>query len=171
MKVSRKPFVRLLAFALALSPMIISSSAKAEGYIGGLVGFGIPFGTSINYDNGSVFGGTIGYHLVPGLGIAATYQHTNLGVPLTDSNIGVDQYLGELNFFSLFGLNGGVHAGSVKEGNSLVSTTNLGFGPHLSMDFKLTNEISIGAAAYWTYVTANDKHSILDIVVPIKLWF
>ena len=157
---------------LAVSALTVSSAAHAEGYFGLELGLGVPAGTAFSQDSGFVYGGTAGYRLTPDLGLAITYQHD--GLKFTNSGVSISEnlLLAEANFFTLFFLASGVHLGSVTTNIAGISSTDLGVGVHTGLDIKVNNEISVGAALYWTYVPAtNDNHSLFNFVVPVKYWF
>ena len=158
---------------LALATITAAPSAKAEGYIGGLIGYGIPLAHDF-FDPGMVYGGTIGYRLMPEMSLAFTFLQNKFELPVDDYK--VSQYLLEANFFSLVGLQAGLHAGLVK-GESVLGFSpdgDIGAGVHLGMDVKLADQFSIGGAAYYTYVAADGiggAYSILNLMVPLKIWF
>jgi opacity protein-like surface antigen len=160
--------ILLLAFAL-----FTSSQAKAEVYIGALGGYGTSSGSSYTNSGGFAWGGTAGIQLVPTLGVAVTYINDSLK---RSDNVGVteSQILGELNFFSILFLPSGVHVGNVMTSTSGYSgsTSDLGFGAHTGFEFNLVQNVTIGVAVYYTYVTTqNDHHSLIDILVPLKFHF
>jgi|GEM_PF-1755282 len=165
-----RPFAIASLFTLAAT-FSYSPPARAEGYAGVMAGLGIPMGTNVNLDSGMVLGATLGARLLPLMSIAATYLHDGLKMTNTNLDYKVDQYLAELNFFSLFFMNAGIHAGSVNTKFLGVSSSDLGYGLHLGFDFKLTDQVSIGGAGYLTYVTANNKYATLNLMVPLKIWF
>ena len=169
-----KQLTKILAVTVALfsATLATTPNAKAEGYIGGLIGMGSAPGTGVGVDAGLVYGGTIGYRLVPELGFAFNFQHSALETSTGSIDYKVNQYMGELNFFTVFFLQGGVHAGAVNTSVLGVSSTDFGGGAHLGIDVKLAEQVSVGVQAYYTYVTMeNDKHSLLNFIVPIKVWF
>jgi len=148
----------------------LSSQAKADMYVGGLVGYGTVSGDVLSYTGGLAVGATAGIQLVPNLGVAATYLHNSLSVGSTD--VGVSELLAEANFFTIIFFPTGVHIGEVTTSVGGSSTTDFGFGLHTGFDINLVANVTVGAAAYWTYVTtSNDKHSLFDLVVPIKFHF
>jgi hypothetical protein len=152
---------------VALFCALLTGQAKADMYIGGLVGYGTNAGAGYSSDGGLALGATAGFQLVPNLGLGATYLHDALKSGSID--IGVSQYLVEANFFSLLFFPSGVHIGSVHTSIGNASASDMGFGLHTGFDMNIAAGISVGVAAYWTYVTAeNDKHSLLNVVVPIK---
>lgn len=150
----------------------MATDAKAEGYLGGLVGYGSGLGTGPNLDGGLVLGGTLGYRLMPELGVAFTYQHAALETKVGGIDAAASQYMAEANFFTVFFLSGGLHAGVVNTKLGPVSSDDFGAGAHLGIDVKLAENVSVGVQAYYTYVTQeNDKHSLLNFTVPVKVWF
>jgi hypothetical protein len=174
---SFRNFARVACAALALSSlsMFHVASARAEAYVGALVGYGMPWGTETDVDPGLAYGATVGFKLLPEMSVGFTYLRDSWETSLGGLDYEVNHYLGELNFFSFFGLSGGLHAGPVSTkigiGSINASDTDLGVGAHLGMDVKLTENVSIGGAGYWTYVTATDKYSTLNLLVPLKVWF
>ena len=152
--------------------LTLTPAAKAESYLGVELGLGVPTGTGMNQDSGIVLGATAGYRLTPDLGVALTFQHDGLKLTNGGQSISENQLLAEVNFFNLFFLASGLHLGTVYTSVAGVSSTDLGFGMHSALDIKVTNDISVGGAVYWTYVTStNDKHSLFNFVVPVKYWF
>lgn len=165
-------FIRSFLATLFLVIASFSSSANAEGFFGLELGLGVPTGTGMNQDSGLVLGATAGYRLSTDFGLALTYQHDRLRLTNGGTGISENQLLAEVNFFTLFFLASGVHFGTVTTNIGNISNTDIGFGIHSALDIKLTNEISVGGAVYWTYVTAtNDKHSLFNFLVPVKFWF
>lgn len=155
----------------ACGSLALTSNARAEAYAGAMIGLGIPSGTDIDLNSGTVYGATLGASVLPFFSIAATYLHDELETDLGGFDFSVDQFLAEANFFSLLFMNAGVHAGGVKTEFLGTSTTDLGLGLHLGFDFRLAEQVSVGAAGYWTYVSADDKYSTLNLMVPLKVWF
>ena len=162
----------LFAFGLALcGTMGLSHSARAEAYAGAMIGLGIPMGTAVDVDNGMVYGATLGAHVLPALSVAATYLRDDFETTFGKVDFGVNQYLAEVNFFSLFFMNAGVHAGLVQTKFVGSSSDDLGFGFHLGFDFRLAEQFSIGGAGYMTWVTADDKYATLNLMIPLKFYF
>jgi len=160
---------RLLMLSIFLVPGF-APVAHAEGYLGGIVGTGSASGTAANLDSGLVLGATLGYRLVPDLGVAVTYQHSALKAGGID--VGVSQIMAEGNFFTLLFLQGGLHAGSVTTKVGEASSTDFGVGAHLGIDVHVTDSWTVGGQVYYTYVTQeNDKHSLFNFVIPVKYWF
>jgi hypothetical protein len=164
-----------VAFAATVACVLDTASAKAEGYVGALVGWGTPWGTETDVNSGLAYGATAGFKLLPELSIGVTYLRDNWETSAGGLDHTISHYLGEVNFFTFFGLNGGLHAGPVTTeqsyGRISSSDTDLGVGAHLGLDVKLTENLSIGGAGYWTYVTATDQYSTLNLLVPLKVWF
>jgi hypothetical protein len=164
-------FLSVTAALFSLT-LMVQPNANAQGYIGGLIGMGSAPGSGVSLDSGLVYGGTLGYHLMPEMGVAFTFQHSALETSVGSIDVGVNQYMGELNFFSVVFLQGGIHAGAVNTSVAGASSTDFGFGGHLGFDINLAQQLSVGIEAYYTYVTAeNDKHSLLNFIVPIKVAF
>lgn len=152
--------------------LFLSQTASAESYFGADIGLGSASGTAASEDSGLVLGATAGYQLTPEFGLGLTYQHSSLGLSGSNLGVGVTQYLVEANIFSLLLLHGGLHVGDVHTSISNSSSNDLGFGAHLGFDIRITDYFSAGLGLYWTYVTqANDKHSLFNIVIPLKVWF
>jgi hypothetical protein len=168
-----RTFTRVVCATATLAVLNVTS-AQAEGYIGALVGYGMPLGTEANVDPGLAYGATLGYKLLPELSVGFTFLRDDWEAT-SGLDYEVTHYLGELNFFTFFGLSGGLHAGPVSTKTTFLgssaSDTDLGVGAHLGLDVKLTENISIGGAGYLTYVTATDKYSTLNLMVPLKVWF
>ena len=143
------------------------SHALADAYVGGLVGYGNASGSALSTTGGVALGATVGFQLIPNLGVAATFIHDSL--KSGSVSVGVNQYLLEGNFFSALFFPSGVHFGTVNTSLLGVSTSDMGFGLHTGLDIPLMPGITVGVAGYWTYVTTtNDKHSLLNILVPVK---
>ena len=162
----------LIAFGLAFCGALgLPSSARAEAYAGAMIGLGIPMGTGVDVDNGMVYGATLGAHILPALSIAATYLHDDFETTIGKFDFGVNQYLAEVNFFSLFFMNAGAHAGLVQTKVIGSTSDDLGFGFHLGFDLRLAEQVSIGGAGYMTWVTADDKYATLNLMIPLKFYF
>jgi hypothetical protein len=154
-------------FAALICTLVISAQANAGAYIGALGGYGVASGTPNFTGGGLALGATAGFQLVPNLGVAATYIHDALKSGSTD--VAVSQYLVEGNFFSVLFFPSGVHIGNISTSANGSSFSDFGFGAHTGFDLMLTGSISVGAAAYWTYVTTtNDKHSLFNVLIPVK---
>jgi hypothetical protein len=143
----------------------------AEAYAGAMLGLGIPMGTAVDVDSGTVWGATLGLRLLPMLSVAGTYLHDGLETAVGGADFTTNQWLLEGNFFDLLFMNAGVHVGSVSTEIAAAKSTDLGYGFHVGFDFRLTEQVSLGAAGYWTYVTADDKYATLNLMVPLKIWF
>ena len=155
---------------LAVLLTLTASAAQADTYLGGLVGYGITSGSAASLDGGLALGATAGFQLVPTLGLGVTYIHDAFKSGSID--VGVNQFLAEANFFSLLFFPSGVHIGSVSTSVGGSSSSDLGFGAHTGFDLMIIRNMSIGASVYWTYVlTTNDKHSLFNLLVPIKFHF
>ena len=136
--------------------------------MGGLFGFGNNSGSPTTDKGGLAIGATAGIQLIPTLGVGFTYLHNSLSSG--GASVTVGEYLAELNFFSILFFPSGAHVGNINTKNAAgVSYSDLGAGLHTGLEFNLTTDISVGIAAYWTYVTTtNDKHSLYNVLVPIK---
>ncbi len=166
------PLKKLFLALLLISSLGLSSMAQAESYFGLQLGLGVPAGTGASQDSGFVVGATGGYRLSPELGVALTYQRAGLKITNGGQSLTESLFLAEANFFTLFFLASGVHAGLANRSIGGASSNDFGIGVHTGLDIKVTNEISVGGALYWTYVTStNDKHSLFNFVVPVKYWF
>jgi hypothetical protein len=162
----------ILSLALAGQGTFAATPANAaEAYAGAMLGLGIPMGTSADVDSGTVWGATLGLRLLPMLSVAGTYLHDGLETTATKTDFTTNQWLLEGNFMDFLFMNAGVHVGSVTTEVPLAKSTDLGYGFHLGFDFHLTEQVSVGAAGYWTYVTADDKYATLNLMVPVKIWF
>lgn len=148
-----------------------TGSTDRAMYVGGLIGFGMPMGTGPEVDSGLAYGGTLGWKLLPTLGIAFTYLHDDLSTTLGDLDYSVDKYLFEANFFSLAGLGAGIHAGPVTTDVAGLSQTDLGLGANVGIDIMFTSGFSFGVMGYWTYILADDKYATLDILGTVRFWF
>jgi hypothetical protein len=172
MSMKKYKSLAVLVVLLTLSGLATEPKALADGYLGGLIGVGSSSGDAYNTNSGLALGATLGFHLVPGFGVAGTYLHTSLNGVNGAPNVGESQLLAEANIFTLFFLQGGVHLGEVTESVGSFSTTDMGFGAHLGIDIKIVENISVGAVGYWTYDTeSNNKHSLFNLMVPLKYWF
>ena len=159
--------ILLLAFTL-----ITAQQAKADTYVGGLIGYGFDAGNVANVTGGLAVGATAGLQLVPNLGVAVTYLRNFEKFTNTTLDYGVSQYLVEFNFFSVLFFPSGVHIGQIHSDYNGATSNDLGFGLHTGFDVHIMGNMTIGGAAYWTYVTEqNNKHSVFDIVVPVKFHF
>ena len=157
---------------LGLMVSLSGATAQAEAYLGVLGGLSVPAGTAYHLDSGFVWGGTLGYRLLPELGVAVTYLHEHQNISPINVDYTAQQILAEANFFTVFFLQSGIHAGTVITKVGSASSTDFGAGAHTGLDSKLMDNLSVGAAAYWTWVTqSNDKHSLFNFMIPIKLWF
>jgi hypothetical protein len=158
--------------ALLLLGSLHTPAAHAEAYFGIEGGVGSASGTFAEMNSGLVLGATAGYQLMPEFGVGLTYQHSALGISGLGTDVSVSQILAEANVFSLLLLHGGLHVGDVVTSIAGTSSSDLGLGVHLGFDIRVTEKLSAGFGAYWTYVTAsNDKHSLFNFVVPLKIWF
>ena len=165
--------IRTLALLFIFSVSIFSSPVHASnGFFGIEPGIGIGAGTAEPLDSGVVLGATAGYEFNPDFGFAVTYQHSKLGVTNTDNTENISQIFLEANAFSYLLLHGGIHLGDVITNVNGNSTGNLGVGLHVGFDLRVTERLTAGLAAYWTYVDQTaDKHSLYSLVVPLKVWF
>lgn len=169
---SLKRLLLLAAVAFAGQTTCLPKAANAaEAYAGAMIGLGIPMGTAVDVDSGTVWGATLGLRLLPMLSVAGTYLHDGLETTIGGADFTTNQWLLEANFFDLLFMNGGVHLGSVSTETLAAKSTDLGYGLHLGFDLHLTEQVSLGAAGYWTYVTADDKYATLNLMIPVKIWF
>ena len=163
MKLLKYGFLAAAAFCT-----LVTTQARADTYIGALGGYGANSGSPAYSSGGLAYGATAGFQLVPNLGVAATYIHDSMKAGT--STVGNHEFLLEGNFFSILFFPSGVHFGNVKttfaDGSSY---SDFGFGAHTGFDLMLVHGISIGVSAYWTYVThTDDKHSLVNVLVPVK---
>jgi hypothetical protein len=78
----------------------------------------------------------------------------------------------ELNIFSYLLLNGGIQFGDIITSTNGDINNSLGLGVHVGFDMHVSKTITAGLGAYWTYVTENsDKHSLFNIMIPLRYWF
>jgi hypothetical protein len=160
----------LLVLSITLFTAFGFQKAHADSYAGPLFGYGVESGTAANIDGGFSLGATAGLALTPELGVAVTYFHDFLKAGAFD--VGVNQYFAELNFFSILFFPSGIHLGDVSTSVNGVSSSDFGAGLHTGFDVHIMDNMTAGLAAYWTFVTAdNDKHSIFNIIVPVKFHF
>ena len=164
--------IGVIAILIVIAGIFFSRNARADSYIGAEIGTGAASGTAADLNSGLVLGGTLGYQLIPEFGVALTYQHSALSLASTGTSVSVSQILAEANIFSLLLLHGGLHVGDVTTSALGASSSDFGFGAHLGFDLRLTDRVSAGLGGYWTYVTeSNDKHSLFNLVLPLKFWF
>jgi hypothetical protein len=162
----------VIAFIVILLGVFYAKGAWAAGYFGIEGGVGEASGTAENLNSGWVFGATGGYELTPSFGLALTYQHENHSIAAQNTSVNSSQIMLEANGFSFLLLHGGLQVGDVFTTYNGYTSADLGFGAHAGFDVKLTARLTAGFSAYWTYVTeTNDKHSLFNFVVPLKVWF
>jgi hypothetical protein len=161
---------KILASLTCAAALFATTPAFAEGYVGIMGGWGFPLAID-NIKSEPVVGATVGYKFLPEMSLAATWQHDYFKTDPGSLDFGVTQWLGEANFFSFFGLNGGLHAGIAKYDLLGVSDSDLAFGAHLGQDFLIAPAISLGISGYYSYVSANDPFSIVNVMVPLKFMF
>ena len=165
-------WVTVLVFLILVMGIFYGRGVWAESYLGADIGVGSASGTSASQDSGLVLGATAGYQITPEFGVGATYLHSALGLSGTNIGVNVNQFLLEANVFSLLLLHGGLHIGDVHTSINGFSSDDMGFGAHIGFDLRLTDRLSAGFGAYWTYVTQNnDKHSLFNFIIPLKVWF
>jgi hypothetical protein len=150
--------------------LMMNTAARADAYLGVLGGYGVTSGDPAYSSGGLAYGATAGFQLVPNLGVAGTYIHNSLKAgPAT---VGVSEALLEGNFFSLLFFPSGVHFGNINTSYNGASSSDFGFGAHTGFDLMIMSGISVGGSLYWTYVTeTNNKHSLFNVLVPVKFHF
>ena len=169
---SKHFWMSVVVFLILVIGLFYGKGVWAESYLGADIGVGSASGTSASEDSGLVLGATAGYQITPEFGVGATYLHSALGLSGTETGVSVSQFLLEANVFSLLLLQGGLHVGAVHSSISGFSTDDMGYGAHIGFDLRLTDRLSAGLGAYWTYVTQNnDKHSLFNFMIPLKVWF
>ena len=142
-----------------------------NGYLGIEGGLALASGTYLPLNSGLAYGINMGID-TPILGFGLIARHESLSVWNTNSKESITQMMLELNIFSYLLLNGGIQAGDIITNLDGGSTNSLGLGFHLGVDLHVTKELTAGLGAYWTYVTQNsDKHSLFNIMIPVRYWF
>lgn len=159
--------------ALALTTLLLGSSAFAKGNYGIHVGAGIPsdileseMGIGVGGSAEALFGSF-------GLGVFATYQKVALKNPIAGASL----------VYLPFGATGNLHMGPFYAGGNfgqmrLTATTTQGsvtgadnfFGGQAGFDFNLSGRMSFGLEARYMKVQAGVPTSLIQGVAQLKFW-
>lgn len=159
-------------FAVAFASICLASSpAFAEGYVGALVGVGVPTGLT-GISSGLGLGAVVGYRFAPSLAADLTYLHTNLDAGIVDFDVA--QLNVGLNYlpFGNVGSRIGIHLGPIFESAVGASDTEFGFGAQAGYDINVTPDFTVGLEVNWTLVSADpESYSLFNFSIPIRYWF
>jgi hypothetical protein len=142
-----------------------------DGYVGVEGGLAIASGTYLPLNSGVAYGIDVGID-TPVIGYGFMARHELLPIWNTQSKESITQMMLELNIFSYLLLNGGIQFGDIITSTNGDINNSLGLGVHVGFDMHVSKTVTVGLGAYWTYVTENsDKHSLFNIMIPVRYWF
>lgn len=151
-----------------------STEPSSVHWYGGIEpGVGLSSGTQYPMNSGFAYGIKVGIEEKKAYGFALSYQHESMSFSGTDVSSTVNQILAEANVFSLLVLNGGFHAGDViRLDSDGVRRSSVGTGVHIGIDVSINPHLTVGVVGYETFVLEpDDNHSLLSLLVPLKVWF
>ena len=142
-----------------------------NAYVGVETGLGITSGTYRPVNSGIAYGINAGID-TPLIGFGLAFRHEKLTIWNTNSQQNITQFLLELNIFSYLLLNGGFQIGDIVAKTNDETSHSFGLGVHVGFDLHFTKDLTAGLGTYWTYVQQNsDKHSLFNLMIPLKYWF